>query len=62
MLAYCLKCKKDIESVDSKILKTKTDRTMLSKFTVCGSKISTFIKQQEEKGLLTKLWFYAKHH
>ena len=61
MLAYCLKCKKDIESVDSKILKTKTDRTMLSKFTVCGSKISTFIKQQEEKGLLTKLWFYAKH-
>ena len=54
MLAYCLKCKKDIESVDSKILKTKNDRTMLSKFTVCGSKI-TFIKQQEEKGLLTNL-------
>ena len=50
-----LKVLKDIESVDSKILKTKTDRTMLSKFTVCGSKISTFIKQQEEKGLLTKL-------
>ena len=61
MLAYCLKCKKDIESVDSKILKTKNDRTMSSKFTVCGSKI-TFIKQQEEKGLLTNLWFYAKHH
>ena len=54
MLAYCLKCKKDIESVDSKILKTKNDRTMSSKFTVCGSKI-TFIKQQEEKGLLTNL-------
>ena len=30
MLTYCLKYKKDRESVDSKMLKTKNGRTMLS--------------------------------
>ena len=30
MLMYCLKCKKDTESVDSKMLKTKNSKTMLS--------------------------------
>ena len=30
MLTYCLKCKKDAESVDSKILETKNGKTMLS--------------------------------
>ena len=29
MLTYCLKCKKDTENVDSKMLKTKNGRTML---------------------------------
>ena len=28
MLTYCLKCKKDTENVDSKVLKTKNDKTM----------------------------------
>ena len=56
MLTYCLKYKKDRESVDSKMLKTKNGRTMLSsKCTVCGSKKSKFIKQQEAKGLLINL-------
>ena len=30
MLTYCFKCKKDTESVDSKVLKTKNSKTMLS--------------------------------
>ena len=39
MLTYCLKCKKDTESVDSKALKTKNGRSMLSsKCAVCGNK------------------------
>ena len=37
MLTYCLKCKKDTESVNSKVLKTKNSRTMLSsKCAMCG--------------------------
>ena len=56
MLTYCLKCKKDRESVDSNMLKTKNGRTMLSsKCTVCGSKKSKFTKQQQAKGLLINL-------
>ena len=56
MLTYCLKYKKDRESLDSKMLKTKNGRTMSSsKYTVCGSKKSKVIKQQEAKGLLINL-------
>ena len=56
MLTYCLRCKKDTESVDSKVLKTKNGRTMLSsKCAVCGSKKSRFLKEQEAKGLLSSL-------
>ena len=55
MLTYCLKCKKDTESVDLKMLKTKNGRLMLlSKCDVCGSKKSKFIKEQEAKGLFIK--------
>ena len=46
-----LKCIKDTESVDSKMLKTKIGRPILSsKCAVCGSKTSKFIKEQEAKG------------
>ena len=56
MLTYCLKCKKDTECVDSKMLKTKNGRPMLSsKCAACGSKKSKFIKEQEPKGLLSSL-------
>ena len=38
MLTYCLKCKKDAENVNSKLLKTKNGRAMLlSKYAVCSS-------------------------
>ena len=30
MLTYCLKCKKDTESVNSKVLKAKNGRPMIS--------------------------------
>ena len=56
MLTYCLKCKKNTENVNSKVLKTKIGRSMLlSKCTVCGNKKSRFIKEQEAKGLFSSL-------
>ena len=54
MKSYCLKCRKDTENVNSKVLKTKNGRTMiLSKCAICRSKKSGFIKNQEAKGLLS---------
>ena len=51
---------KDAESVDSKVLKTKNDRPMLSsKRAVCDNKKSRFIKGQEAKGLLSSLGLKA---
>ena len=55
MLTYFLKYKKDTESIDSKVLKTKNSRPILSKCVVCGNKKSRFIKAQESKGLLSSL-------
>ena len=56
MLTYCLKCKRDTESVDSKVLKTKNGKPfLLSKCAVCRGKKSRFMKEQEAKGLLSKL-------
>ena len=50
MLTYCLKCKKDTESVDSKMLKSKNDKTILSsKCAVCGSKKSRLVKEDKPK-------------
>ena len=45
MLSYCLKCKKNTESVNPRVSATSNGRTMvLSKFAICGSKRSKFIK------------------
>ena len=56
MLSYCLKCKKNTESINPKVLKTTNNKRMiLSKCAICGSKKSKFIKEQQEKGLLTNL-------
>ena len=56
MLSYCLKCKKNTESRNPKVLKTTNGKTMiLSKCTICGSKKSKFIKEQQAKGLLSNL-------
>ena len=56
MLLYCLKCRKNTESKNAKVARTKTGRIMLlSKCAVCDSKKSKFIKQQEASGLLSSL-------
>ena len=56
MLSYCLKCRKNTESKNPKAARTKNGRIMLlSKFAVCDSKKSKFVKQQEVSGLLSSL-------
>ena len=56
MLSYCLKCKKDNESINPNVSKTNNGKTMiLSKCAICGSKKSRFIKQQQAIGLLSNL-------
>ena len=56
MQSYCLKCKKNTESIDPKVSKTSNGKTMvLSKCAICGSKKSKFIKEQQAKGLLSNL-------
>ena len=54
MLSYCLKCKKNTESINPKVLKTTNGKTMiLSKCAICSSKKSKFIKEQQAKGILS---------
>ena len=56
MKSYCLKCRKDTENINSKVSNTSNGRTMiLSKCTICGSKKSRFVKNQEAKVLLSNL-------
>ena len=56
MSSYCLKCKKNTENINSKVLKTNNGKTMLlSKCAICGSKKSRFIKKQEASGILSSL-------
>ena len=45
MKTYCVKCKKDTENIDPKILRTKSNRlVMQSKCSACGIKKSRSIK------------------
>ena len=56
MLLYCLKCRKNTESKNPKVVKTKNRRIiLLSKCEVCDSKKSKFIKEKEASGLLCSL-------
>ena len=56
MKTYCVKCKKDNENIDPKIVRTKNDRTIMqSKCSICGSKKSKFVKEEEAKDLLSNL-------
>ena len=53
---YCVKCRKNTESLNSNIFKTKNGRLIMqSKCTECGFKKSRFVKEQEAKGLLSNL-------
>ena len=56
MLSYCLKCKKNAENINPKVLKPNNGKTMiLSKCAICGSKKSKFIKKQEASGILSSV-------
>ena len=52
MRSYCWKCRKNTESKNPKVVRTKNERIMiLSKCSVCNSKKSKFLKEQEARGL-----------
>ena len=56
MLSYCLKCKKNTESINPNVSKTTNGKAMiLSTCAICGSKKSKFIKEQQAKALLSNL-------
>ena len=50
MESYCLKCKKNTENIDPKILSTSNGKAMiLSNFAICGSKKFRFINTEKQK-------------
>ena len=56
MISYCLKCRKNTESKNPKVVRTKNGRIMLlSKFSLCNSEKLKFLKEQEARGLLSSL-------
>ena len=56
MNTYCIKCIKDTENIDPKIVKKKKKRLLMqSKCYVCGTKKSRFLKEKEAKDLLSNL-------
>ena len=60
MLSYCLRWRKNTESKNPKVAKTKHGGIMLlSKYAVCDSKISRSIKEQEASELLSSLGIRA---
>ena len=51
-----MKCRRDKENIDSKMVKTKSKRLIMqAKFPVCGIKKSRFVKEQDAKSLLSNL-------
>ena len=56
MLSYCLKCRKNTESKNPQVVKTKNGRIMLlSKCEVYDNKKLKFIEEQKATGLLSSL-------
>ena len=56
MNTYFLKCKNNTSNIDPKMVKTKNNRLrMRSKCSVCKTKKSRFVKEQDTKGLLSNL-------
>ena len=56
MKTYCVKCWKDTENIDPKIVKAKNNRLIMqSKCSFCGIKKSRFVKEQEARGYLSNL-------
>ena len=56
MKIYRVKCRKDTENIDPKMVRTKNYRLIMQvKCPVCRIKKSRFVKGQEAKGLLSNL-------
>ena len=56
ILPYYLKCRENTDSENTKLVRTKSTRIMLSsKCEVCDSKKSKFIKEQQASGLFSSL-------
>ena len=56
MKSYRLKCRKKTENINPRVSKTSNGRAMvLWKCAICDTKKSSFIKNQEGKGLLSNL-------
>ena len=50
MLSYCLKCKKNTESINPKVSRTTNGKMMiLSKCAICGSKNPNLLKSNKQK-------------
>ena len=63
METYCWKCKKHTWNINPRVSSTSNGKVMiLSKCAICGSKKSRFIKNQEAKGLLSKLGIKTPFH
>ena len=57
-ITYCLSCKKNTKNIDPKVVKTKNNKKIIiSKFSTCHNKKSTFISQGS--GLLDSLGLNA---
>ena len=60
MKNFCVKCRRDTENIDPKMVRAKNNRLIMqSKCSVCGIKKSRFVKEQEAKGLLSNLGIKA---
>ena len=56
MKIYCVKCRRDTENIDPKMVKTKNNRLIMqAKCPVCGIKKSRFVKELKAKVLLGNL-------
>ena len=56
MLCYCLKYRESVENKNPEVVKTENEKIMLlSKCTVCDSKKTKFIKEQEACVILSSL-------
>ena len=50
MKTYCLKCKKDTENIDSKVVRTKNNRLLMQSIcSDCKNKKSRFVKNKKQK-------------
>ena len=56
MKTYCVSCRKNTGNKDAKVIKTKNSRLQIKSLcSVCWNKKSSFIKEQEAKGILSSL-------